>query len=34
MTLYLNQIWCFSFRFQLTLASKLLRFKRCVPELK
>ncbi len=30
MTLYLTQTWCLSFRFQLTLASKLLRFKRCV----
>ena len=33
MTLYLNQSWCFTFRFLLTLASKLLRFRRWVPEL-
>ena len=34
MTLYLKKSWCRSFRFQLTLASKLLRFRRWVPELK
>jgi len=30
----LEQTWCFSFRYQLTFASMLLRFKRCVPVLK
>src|SRR5262245_35041578 len=34
MMLYLTQSWCFSFRFQLTLASMLLRFRRWLPELK
>ena len=34
MTLYLNHSWCRSLRFQLTLASMLLRFRRWVPELK
>ncbi len=32
--LYLNQSWCRSFRFQLTLASMLFRLSLCVPELK
>src|SRR5260370_38319723 len=31
MTLYLTNIWCLALRFQLILASRLLRLRRCVP---
>jgi hypothetical protein len=34
MTLYLNQTWCRSLRFQLTFESKLFRLSFWVPELK
>src|SRR5579885_704913 len=34
MTLYFTQICCLRLRFQFTFASRLLRFSRCVPELK